>query len=294
MFNYHAFGLNISSEIQLPGMMEASLDGKTDVEIVLGEVSILPPADGPNYLVDQEDVYLWWDDYGKVKVSGGRKITVDLEDDDENEMIPFLLGPAMAFLLHQKGFLVLHGSAVRIDDGAVAFIGYRGFGKSTTAINLYTKGFPLVADDILAIKFDKEGSPLVYPAYLHVRLSEDSYKNIKDSTDILSPIRTIAGKAFCDASHGFSTEPLRLERIYVLDKGDEIGIYSLDTQDNLMDLIRHSVAHRIFLESDQAEHLTQCAKLINQVKIKGLKVDHHFKNISQLVNLIEEDLSGKL
>lgn len=287
MFNYHAFGLNISSEIELPGIIEA-IDGEEDIRISRGKVEI-PPTDGPNYLVEGEDVYLWWEDIGQVRISRGREITVDAQED---QIIPFLLGPVMSLLLHQREFLVLHGSAVRIDDGAVAFLGYRGFGKSTTAINLYKHGYPLVADDILAVKFNEKGTPHVYPGYLHVRLSDESYNNVKDSTNVLSPIRTIAGKLFCDASRGFSPEPLRLKRIYLLDKGDGIGVSSLGSQENLMDLIRHSVAHRVFADTDQAENLLQCARLVNNVSINGLKVNHSFESLPELVKAIEEDFNG--
>ncbi|AXV38897.1 hypothetical protein [Methanobacterium sp. BAmetb5] len=180
MFNYKAFGLEISSEIELPGMMEGS--DKPEVKIIRGEVDPLQvnkaEVEGDNYLVNGEDVYLWWDDIGKVKISEGELVTVesdkDLKSSDDLKIIPFLLGPVMALLLHQRGFLVLHGSAVNTGTGAVAFLGHRGNGKSTTAIHLYVEGYPLIADDILAIKFDDEGLPLVYPGYPHVRLSDEA------------------------------------------------------------------------------------------------------------------------
>jgi len=205
MFNYKAFGLEISSQIELPGMMEGS--GKPEVKIIRGEVDPFQVSkaevEGDNYLVNGDDVYLWWDEIGKVKISKGELVTVesdkDLESSDELNIIPFLLGPVMALLLHQRGFLVLHGSAVNTGTGAVAFLGHRGNGKSTTAIHLYVDGYPLVADDILAIKFDDEGLPVVYPGYPHVRLSDEAYHHVKDHTDILTPIRTLAGKVFCDA-----------------------------------------------------------------------------------------------
>lgn len=286
MFNYHAFGLNISSEIEFPGMLEATSD-KIDVKIFRGVLSPIPSIQSPNFLVHKQDVNIWWEDIGKVKISGGKEITVDAKD---QQIIPFLLGPVMAILLHQRGFLVLHGSAVKVKNRAVAFLGYRTFGKSTTAINLHKNGYPLVTDDILAINFDKKDKPIVYPGYPHVRLSEDSYDDIKDNTDILTPLRTIVGKIFCDASKGFSPEPLKLEKIYVLDKGEKIEIFSFNSQDNLMDLIRHSVASRIFSETDQAENLMQCAKLINNISIKGLRVNHSFKDLPELIKTISEDI----
>ncbi|WP_287382690.1 hypothetical protein, partial [Methanobacterium sp.] len=292
--------LEISSEIELPGMMEGS--GKPEVKIIHGEVDPFPVSDaeveGPNYKVKGGDVYLWWDDIGKVKITKGELVTVesdkDLESSDEFNIIPFLLGPVMALLLHQQGFLVLHGSAVNTGTGAVAFLGHRGNGKSTTAIHLYVEGYPLVADDILAIKFDDEGLPVVYPGYPHVRLSDEAYHHVKDHTDILTPIRTLAGKVFCDASYRFSPEPVKLEKIYVIEKiqpeeGNTIGISVLKSQENLIDLIRHSVANRIFQHTTQKENLINCAQLVNNVEVKRLEIAHSFTNIHDMVRVVEWD-----
>ncbi|MCC7551751.1 MAG: hypothetical protein KO316_09755 [Methanobacterium sp.] len=299
MFHYKAFGLEISSEVELPGMTPGSEN--PDVQIIRGEVNhsqvIHVDVEGSNYLVSGEDVYLWWDDIGRVKISEGKRVTVDpiadLEGSDEINVIPFILGPVMALLLHQRGFLVLHGSSIRVKERAVAFLGYRGNGKSTTAIHLYQDGYPLVTDDILAIKFREEGLPVVYPGYPHVRLNEDSYNQVKTKTDILTPIRTIAGKIFCDASHGFSSEPVDLERIYVIEKDDKMGISNLKSQDNLLDLVRHSVANRIFQYNTQKENLIHCAQLVNNVTVKKLEVSHSFRKIKELVKMIEEDLESE-
>lgn len=334
MFTYKAFGLEIASEIELPGMTPGSGNemgaGDPDVEITLGSVDpsqvTEAEVDGPNYLVTGTDVYLWWDEIGKVKISRGEQVTVepiaDLTCSDELNLIPFLLGPVMSLLLHQRGFLVLHGSAVNIgygtvttnkisvSSGAVAFLGHRGNGKSTTAIHLYVEGYPLVADDILAIKFDSEGLPVVYPGYHHVRLSVEAYNQVKEHTDILTPIKTMAGKVFCDASYGFSPEPVKLERIYVIEKvqdGEDesviqevdnaevtvnTGISVLKSQENLIDLIRHSVANRIFQQTTQKENLIHCAQLVNNVTVKRLVLVHSFNNIYELIKIIEKDFKS--
>jgi len=264
-------------------------------------------------LVSGDDVYLWWDDIGKVRISKGEMVTVepvaDLEGSDELNLIPFILGPVMALLLHQRGFLVLHGSAVNVTRGkdslggrdlaelasAVAFLGHRGNGKSTTAIHLYVEGYPLVADDILAIKFTGDGNPVVYPGYPHVRLSDEAYHQVKSHTDILTPIRTLAGKVFCDASCEFSPEPVHLERIYVIERilkeeGGSTGISVLKSQENLIDLIRHSVANRIFQHTTQKENLLNCAQLVNNVPVKRLELVHSFKDIQDLIDAIVADL----
>ena len=337
MFHYKAFGLEISSEIELPGMIQSTGNehmegsGYSDVKITLGKVDpsqvTLADVEGPNYLVTGCDVYLWWDNIGKVRISDGKQVTVepvaDLDGSDELNLIPFILGPVMALMLHQRGFLVLHGSAVNMGHGAVAFLGHRGNGKSTTAIHLYVEGYPLVADDILAIKFYREGLPVVYPGYPHVRLSEEAYNQVKEHTDILTPIRTLAEKVFCDSSHRFSTEPVNLDRIYVIEKvsGDdqdsnpeirdenktrkmdkgilvedgtsnktESRISVLKSQENLIDLIRHSVANRIFQQTTQKENLILCAQLLNNVTVKKLVLVHSFDNIQDMIRAVEKDV----
>lgn len=296
MFQYKAFGLNISSEIKLPGMIEID-ESRSDVKLSLGKVNHLvsqPVLEGANYIVDQENVYIWWDDIGKVKISNGNQIIVeplsDLEGSDETNIIPFLLGPVMSILLHQRGFLVLHGSSVKINNEAIAFLGYRGLGKSTTAIQLYKKGYSIITDDILAIDFDQDGLPFIYPGYPHVRLSEISYSHIKDDTSILTPIRTYAGKLFCDASRDFLQEPVKLKKIYILEKSSKNQLSALKSQETLIELIRYSIPNWIFQNSDQAKNLTKFALLLKQSKVHRLEVLHSFEDIFEIIQLVENDI----
>lgn len=299
MFHYTAFGLNISSEIKLPGMNENVNTDKSDVGISLGEINpsvTNPVIKGPNYVVNHENVYIWWEDIGKVKIKNGNQIIVDplsdLEKSDKTNIIPFLLGPVMSTLLHQRGFLVLHGSSVKVNNEAIAFLGYRGLGKSTTAIQLYKEGYSVLTDDILAIDFDDQGAPVLYPGYPHVRLSEDSYKHIKDEISILTPIRTYAEKIFCDASRGYSQLPVKLKKIYILKKSDKIQLSMLRSQKNLIDLIRHSIPNWNFKIYDQAMNLNQCAQLIRHTEICRLEILHSFEDISKVIKLIKKDLSA--
>ena len=71
-------------------------------------------------------------------IRGGREIVIDAAPGVEQRLIRlFLLGPALALLLHQRRFLVLHASAVMIDGAAVAFVAEKGMGKSTLAAALH-------------------------------------------------------------------------------------------------------------------------------------------------------------
>lgn len=58
---------------------------------------------------------------------------------------------ALPLVLHARGWEVLHASAVETSRGVVAFCGDSGAGKSTIAYALHRRGFPLWADDAVAL-----------------------------------------------------------------------------------------------------------------------------------------------
>ena len=78
-----------------------------------------------------------------------------------------------ATFLRQRGLFVLHASSININNSAVAFSGFKGYGKSTTAMAFYKEGYPVVADDYITIEFDKE-VPFVSPGFPSLRLSNES------------------------------------------------------------------------------------------------------------------------
>ncbi len=64
---------------------------------------------------------------------------------------PYVSGPGMAALLVQRGYFVLHASAVQVDGATVAIAADSGVGKSTLAVLLAACGMPYLADDLLVI-----------------------------------------------------------------------------------------------------------------------------------------------
>jgi len=62
-------------------------------------------------------------------------------------------GAQMAWQLYMRGSLVLHGSAVETERGAVAFIGNSGMGKSTMATLMCAAGGKVITDDLLRVDF---------------------------------------------------------------------------------------------------------------------------------------------
>ncbi len=73
--------------------------------------------------------------------------------------------------------LTLHASAVVIEAGAVAFIAPSGSGKSTLAASIAQRGFPLLADDGIALHW-QDGRPMAQPDSCIVRLWNDSWNTL--------------------------------------------------------------------------------------------------------------------
>ena len=84
-----------------------------------------------------------------------------------------LLDQVIPRVLCHRGHLVLHASAVRLDDKVILFSGDTGSGKSTIASSFYRHGAELVTDDCLMIRLNPNNACCV-PSYHGLRLFPDS------------------------------------------------------------------------------------------------------------------------
>lgn len=143
-FKYEAFGLKIYSEILLPELRPLE-SGKADISIYLGEVDLSTGSvlnGGYSYKVTENSIYRFGDDIGKFKITN-TSITVDpVQGLNKIILRTFLLGTVFATLLRLRCLFVLHASSVNINGSAIAFSGFKGYGKSTTAMAFYNEGYP--------------------------------------------------------------------------------------------------------------------------------------------------------
>lgn len=79
---------------------------------------------------------------------------------DPGIAVVLVTGAVLAYLLVRRGHLVLHGSAVATDEGALAFVAPSGGGKSTMATLLCADGAGLVTDDVLRVDLDGPHAPV--------------------------------------------------------------------------------------------------------------------------------------
>jgi hypothetical protein len=179
---YEAYGITIRSEWPLGGVPTASRSA-VDVEIRSGSPSFLEAAASEaipqlrdvgwfrhGFLADGS-VYLCWRDLFEFVISSdGRTIRGrPLQAATLEAFQVYLLGQALSFSLLRLGFEPLHVTAVEFDEGAVAFTGEPGLGKSSLAAACLAAGARLVTDDVAVIVLGTD-PPLVHPGPRRIKL----------------------------------------------------------------------------------------------------------------------------
>jgi hypothetical protein len=107
----------------------------------------------------------------------GTEVTVRVGD-LEDELSSLLLRPMLAILCHKRRLLPIHASCVQIGGRAVAFAGPSAAGKSVLAAAFLQAGFPLLADDLIAVDPFAPGGPIVLPTFPQLKLWRDSLEGL--------------------------------------------------------------------------------------------------------------------
>ena len=250
MYHYSAHGLRILSELALPelyplspGQAQTPPLETREVLIELGRTpeSLHNPSSEALFYQAKPNQFLFKvDSIASYFVEEGKRITIQpAAQATEDEIRLFLLGSVFGALLHQRGLLVLHGSAVQTEKGAVVFCGASGAGKSTLAAALQQRAYPILTDDVSVIEFNNTAQPQVLPGLRHVKLWADATKKLGQPIDGLRRVRPQLEKYSLPLSDPGPLEPTPLAAIYVLGKGNMAWFISekiwLDNYDTIRD-----------------------------------------------------------
>lgn len=295
---YFAYGLRLGCTMQLPALetcssSESNNSSPRDVEIRRADLPAIPAelADRTGLAVraGEDSVHFIWPQCGQFVVRSGRYICyAPMPGIAEEALAAPLLGVVLGTLLHQRGLHTLHASAVVIDGRAVAFVGEKGAGKSTTAAALHERGHSLVTDDVLALDFPKTGAAMVRPAFPRVKLWPDTLQMLgRDPASLARVTRNIDKRVH--APERCCRRAVPLSRIYLLQDGPEVSETQLSEREAFFELMSHSYAAR-FLGARQAGpqdfRLTQA--LVAAVPVIRLARPRSFKHLDRLLSTIEE------
>lgn len=299
MYRYHAYGLDIVSEMHIPELRDGAEDGR-DVTIRYGSVE-KPPFDHEDQhsiarRTSRGHVY-YIRDIGGIRVEDGDTIIAAPLDGAEERGFRFLAsGIGLGLLLHQRGLMTLHASAVALRDQVVGFVGPKGMGKSTTAAAFHAHGYPVVTDDLLVL--DIMGDQItVRPGFPHLKLYPNSIEgSLSEDSSGIPKIDPQGSKRSYDIQSEYLSDALPLRCLYVLDYGADEGGTPLPHSRDLrgdqacVELIRRSYIPRLLPEEAMSsKHLKHCAEVARMVPVRRLYRRKSLEALSDLVVYIEQE-----
>lgn len=298
-YSYHAYGLDFCSSIALPellGLDKANADDAVDVRILTAQPAQDRPFPDRWYRISPEEAFIYFDQIGLFSIDHGREIRVaPLPDVEERLLRVPLLGASMAVLLYQRGKFVLHASAVSVGGRAIAFLGDKGYGKSTMAAMLCGLGYELLADDVVAVDLNEVERPVIIPGFPQLKLNPDSlitaYNDDPETLPVIASHldkRSRRADKFCEVSRP-------LDAIYVLGGGEDIRISPLPLQQAVQALIANSYTARFTMDWIEnglaASNLRHCVETTKHTPVFLLKRPHDLSKLRDVAHAVEEHIS---
>ncbi len=190
---------------------------------------------------------------GDFFLRDARRVVCFIKENVSETLVTYLLhGPIFAVLLELRGATCLHASAIQIGNGAIAFLGHSGSGKSSFAARLVADGCSLVTDDILPVTMNQSGC-IASPGYPQMKIRPDMGGQfaIRAADDLplgkhLQPVGRGWG--------GFADQPLPLARAYLLERDEQSPstissntpkIDELNPSSRFVELLRFSFCARV-------------------------------------------------
>lgn len=288
MYLCKAYGLNIVSEMPLLNKKiidEGSID--RDVLVTFGRVDDYSENNEQN-----TQLLGIIPGIAHTFISNGRQIVLEpFLGISQKSLRNCILGSAMAVLLQQRGFLVLHASCVVIDGMAVAFLGNSGAGKSTICSAFQARGCKFLTDDVMALKIDSQAI-MVIPSIPEIKLRDDSASVTNLSGGSLSPLHPLTQKKIHRVCESFDRRAAPLKQIYVLERGEKNHIEPLGVQAAFVELIRHTRSvTTLRTQNLDRVHLDCCATLSNNVPISRLVRKFALSELDSVVSLVKDSLT---
>ena len=238
-------------------------------------------ADGTEFLIDNAGTEIWncW------------REPLTIED-----AATYLLGPVFGFVLLLRGIVCLHASAVVVDSEAVALIGPAGSGKSTTAAAFSSRGFGVLAEDVVTLD-DRDDVFLVRPSYPCIRLWPTSVKALYGTESHLPRLTPNWDKRYLELSREkFGLEPLPLSAIYVLgERSLEPAapfIQPLDPADALLSLIANTYTNYLMDKTMQARQFDLLTRVLAGVPVRKVTPHADASRIQELCDCIFGDFAS--
>jgi hypothetical protein len=296
MHHYQAYGCHIASTIYLPELVIAS--DSTPVDIQIREEAITPcfptpEPEGDYFDTNPDRVLLRVSGVGRFLIQQGNEILIEPDKNGlASDVRLYLLGTCFGALLHQRGILALHASAIATEHGAVLFMGPSGSGKSTMLRAFVERGYKMLADDVTGISFDENNTPLVLPAFPRTKLWADSATYFNHDLTQLERVRPQEDKYHVFFKNHFSNVTNPLFKIYVLSSKnvDSIDIQRVPKLKSFSTILENIYQEQLNCSQQSvAHHFRAISGLTSNISVTQMSRNMSSFHIRKTVQILEED-----
>ena len=321
---YVAFGLNFKANRPIPGLIPLKEPATVEAEVcldgfppwlrrLLSETKDLWFVSPWSYRGDEPFSRVWrvaggdyvWLSYGDgaefvVNRAGTRVWAQAPEAATPEYMATYLLRQVFGIVLRLQGITCLHGSAIAVDQRALALLGHSAAGKSTAAAAFARLGFPVLTDDITAFR-EEGGSFMVSPGEPAVSLWAESVTHLCGSPEALPliiPDNVLMpewDKRCLDLTapgYRFQSQPLPLGGIYILGERCEDAdpvVEILNGREALLALLSHAYARDLLDQSMQAQEFAALSRVLDTVPVRRVIRRAGLEYLSESCEMILED-----
>ena len=201
-FRYLISNLTVESELEFPSAIAATSQ-QQNPEILIRAGEVPSCFEAPRHRADSWETadglfLLRLPGIGRFLIREGCEIVFARDPACSSRKLSlYLLGTCFAILLHQRGNLVLHASAIAAGGSAMLFCGPSGAGKSTLAALLCQRGFALLNDDVCILTPVHGGAYEVCPDGRMLKLWTESLDRLQWSQEPEMAVHDNLPKYFC-------------------------------------------------------------------------------------------------
>jgi hypothetical protein len=317
--SYLLYGLHVAADHEIPGLLATSLNGPPDLRVHFSE--------WPSDLVSSEGLGLWFPsplttdppgvqrrvfrshsgDLFLITYPDGTEFAIDLSGCDVwvkwqspmsvEDVVTYLVGPVVGFLLRWRGQLCLHAGCVRVGRAALAIAGSGGAGKSTTVSSFALSEYSVLSDDITPIT-ERDGVTYAVPGYPRLCLWPESAAALFGHPDALPNISPSWDKKyFAVGTHSeFELAPVPLGAIYVLGDRSESDtaprVEPLSQERAFVTLLGHSYANNWLDSAMRAAEFRHLDRLVRRLPIRLATPHAEIARLPQLRDAIVADFNS--
>lgn len=299
VMDYAIFGGVLRSALEFPSLRAQAVASPTWTLDVDSPAPV--PADAEPLGVDQVDAtvavrlhrsrdawHLIYDDTGRFDIDrSGDAIRWRAPSGVSRDAARLdILGRVLATAMHAAGDVCFHASAVAIGGEAIAFLGGKGFGKSTLAWAMVRAGARLITDDTLRLQL--EPGPLAHPGVHELRLRRDAANQMPPAP---REARPVGDRLVIDALEldRLQSETVPVGALYLLSPVHDLPgsvaarVSALPAVASALSLVRHAKIAPLLTGSEAVALLDRVVALARRTPVRLLEVSRDFARLDDVV-----------